>query len=254
MRLPSADRHWLRPRSYQKSGAISSPTFTSPDPASPLYSHQPSNGIYYVHSFDRSAGVVVVDTSTQDQKPESDQFPPWAEGHVFQQYRLIVEETARVSDRRHSTNNLFVSVNSVLLAAIAILVQQGTNKNIAALLFLAFLPLGAGFVLCVFWLILLRGYSRRINKRLAYLGELETKRYATYLLPVFSAQDTQVSFARAEAGIPIIFLVAYLAAAVGAIALESGWLASLAPLLPHALLPYAVVSCLPTLSPLSLSF
>lgn len=178
-------------------------------------------------------GVAVAEMSAPNQKPGSEPFPSWAEGHVFEQYRLIVEETARVSERRHSTNNLFVSVNSILLGAIAILVQQSTNRNVVILLFLVFLLGGAGFVLCLFWLMLLRGYSRRINKRLAYLGELETKRYATYLLPVFSVQDTQVTFARAEAGIPIIFIVTYLAAAAGISALGPGWLGALPTLLPH---------------------
>jgi hypothetical protein len=174
-----------------------------------------------------------MDTSAPHQKPESEQFPPWSEGRVFEQYRLIVEETTRVTERRHSTNNIFVSVNSILVGALAILIQQSTNKDVVVMLYLACLLGGAGFVLSLFWLILLRGYSLRINKRLAYLGELETKQYATYLLPVFAVQDTKVSFARAEAGIPIIFLVTYLAAAIGAIALGSGWLASLPMLLPR---------------------
>jgi hypothetical protein len=190
--------------------------------------------VYYAQAGGGSAGgVAVVETNIPDQQPVSEGFPRWTEGQVFEQYKLIVEETARVSERRHSTNNIFVSVNSILLGAIAILVQQSTNRDMGVLLFLAFLLGGAGFVLCVFWVMLLRGYSRRIDKRLAYLAELETKRYAAYLLPVFAVQDTKVTFARAEAGIPIVFLVTYLAAAAGALALESGWLASLATALPH---------------------
>ena len=178
-------------------------------------------------------GVGMMDTSAQGQRPQTEQLPQWTEGHVFGQYRLIVEETARISDRRHSTNNLFVSVNSILLGAVAILVQQSTNKPVVALLFLAFLLVGAGVLLCLFWLILLHGYSQRINRRLAYLGELETKRYAGFLLPVFSVQDTKVSFARAEAGIPIVFLVTYLAAAIGTLTFVLGWLGALSILPPH---------------------
>lgn len=67
----------------------------------------------------------------------------------------------------------------------------------------------------------------------SYLGELETQRYAAYLLPVFSKMDTLVTFARAEAGIPLIFLVTDVAAAAGMMALATGWLAALPALLPR---------------------
>jgi hypothetical protein len=159
--------------------------------------------------------------------------PPLA-GKLFEQYQLFVEETARISDRRHTTNNLFLSVNSVLLGALALLLPQAVNKSSTSVLvlFLALLLVGAGAVLCVSWRQLLLGYGERLRERFLYLRQLEQE-HPDLLLPAFSGRPRQKSFSRMEAGIPLVFLITYFLAVAGTLAFVLGVLAPLQTLLPH---------------------
>jgi hypothetical protein len=160
------------------------------------------------------------------------------EGEPFEQYRLFVEANNRLSDRRHTTNNLFLSVNSILLGATALLIQQSTGKDDTLLLFLALLLIAAGFVLCIFWIQLMRGYESLLSYRFAYLRKLEAT-YSTKILQVYTAQTKWreehhvPSFTKVEARIPLVFLVTYLVAAVGAVALKYDLLATLEGAWPH---------------------
>jgi hypothetical protein len=154
-------------------------------------------------------------------------------GNLFEQYQLFVEETARISDRRHSTSNLFLSVNSVLVGAIALLLQQSGGKGGLFLLFLAFLLVAAGTVLCILWMQLLLKYAKRLRKRFTFLSNLE-KANPSLLLSVFSNKDLgSESFSHLEARIPVVFLGAYILAVVGTLAILFDWLSFLARLLPQ---------------------
>jgi hypothetical protein len=154
-------------------------------------------------------------------------------GNLFEQYQLFVEETARISDRRHSTSNLFLSVNSVLVGAVALLIQQSGGKGGSFLLFLAFLLVAAGSVLCILWMQFLLKYAKRLRKRFTYLSNLERDN-PSLLLRVFSNKElSSESFSHLEARIPIVFLATYIVAVVGTLAIIFGWLSSLGSLLPH---------------------
>ena len=160
------------------------------------------------------------------------------EGEPFEQYQLVVEETSRISERRHNTNNFFLSVNSILLGATALLIQQSAGKGGALLLFLALLLITAGFVLCIFWLQLIRGYEKVLEFRFGYLRRLEVT-YKERLLQTITTQqkwreDHHVpSFSGIEARIPVVFLVTYPIAAVGAVTLKYDLLALLQASPPH---------------------
>jgi len=154
-------------------------------------------------------------------------------GKLFEQYQLFVEETARISDRRHSTSNLFLSVNSVLVGAVALLIQQSGGKGGPLLLFLAFLLVAAGTVLCILWMQFLLKYAKRLRKRFTYLGKLE-RAYPSLLLRVFSNEElSSESFSHLEARMPVVFLATYIIAVIGTLAFLFGWLSSLASLFPH---------------------
>ena len=153
--------------------------------------------------------------------------------NLFDQYKLFAEETSRIGDRRQTTNNLFLQVNSVLLGAVALLIQQAFSKgtNETAFLFLGCLLVGAGAVLCGVWLVILREYDRRLRSRFEYLRQLESD-HPELLINAYSFPDSKRqrklrSLSLREALVPVIFLITYLAAAVGAVALTQSWLNSL---------------------------
>jgi hypothetical protein len=147
--------------------------------------------------------------------------------NLFEQYQLFVEETARISDRRHSTSNLFLSVNSVLVGAVALLIQQSGGKGSPLLTFLAFLLVGAGSVLCILWLQFLLRYANRLRVRFLYLSKLEQMN-PSLLLSVFSNKELRTeSFSHLEARIPVVFLVTYALAVAGTLTIMFGWLSYL---------------------------
>jgi hypothetical protein len=43
---------------------------------------------------------------------------------AFEEYKLFVEDTARFTDRRQTVTNICVTINSVLLSAVALLVKD----------------------------------------------------------------------------------------------------------------------------------
>jgi len=47
-----------------------------------------------------------------------------AEFEKFEEYKLFVDDTARLSDRRQSVSNIYVAVISILLAAIGLLIKE----------------------------------------------------------------------------------------------------------------------------------
>jgi len=154
------------------------------------------------------------------------------EGDPFEQYQLAVQETSRITERRHNTNNFFLSVNSILLGATALLIQQSAGKSGTLLVFLSPLLITAGFVLCIFWLQLIKGYEKLLGFRFVYLRTLEAT-YKQRLLPTITTtfesrkKHHVPSFSGIEARIPIVFLVIYPIAALGAIALTYNLLAVL---------------------------
>src|SRR5215467_6128049 len=75
---------------------------------------------------------------------------------IFDQYQLLVEDTARLSDRRQTTNNIYLSANALLLGGVAILIQQ--NQKDILTIFLIVLIVIAGITLCLDWRRLIQSY------------------------------------------------------------------------------------------------
>ena len=47
-----------------------------------------------------------------------------AEFDKFEEYKLFVDDTARFTERRQTVSNIYVAVNSLLLAAIGLLIKD----------------------------------------------------------------------------------------------------------------------------------
>jgi hypothetical protein len=147
---------------------------------------------------------------------------------TFRQYELIVEDTARLSDRRQTVNNLYLSANSLLLGGSAILVQQGTLKNGFPILLIVPLVLAGGF-LCVDWWRLLRNYRKLLNLRFGLLKEIEARDdfpgpIATYqreekLYPA-DPRKSRFGFSGLELNLPWIFIALYVLTVIGTIVLN----------------------------------
>lgn len=145
--------------------------------------------------------------ATQGQPLPSDQLPI-----VFDQYRLYLELTDRISERRQTANSFFVAVNTALIALLGYV--NAEQESLGAQRFY-FLVTVAGIVLCFLWYRIIRSYRDLNTARFAVVHQIES------LLPVrpYRAEWDFVGrgyvsrlykpFTHIEIGVPWLFFVLY---------------------------------------------
>jgi hypothetical protein len=77
------------------------------------------------------------------------------QSHLLEQYKLCVEMADRVSQRRQSANNFFLSVHTGLLALLGIIIERGQPPFSLGLVLLISVP---ALVLVFCWYRLIRSY------------------------------------------------------------------------------------------------
>lgn len=95
-----------------------------------------------------------------------------AEFNKFEEYKLFVGDTARFTERRQTVSNIYVAVNSLLLAAIGLLIKDLGVRYLWTLL----LPLPlitAGIAVSLWWRQLIRKYKKLVGLRIDTLHKME---------------------------------------------------------------------------------
>jgi hypothetical protein len=88
------------------------------------------------------------------------------------EYKLFVEDTARFTERRQTISNIYVAVNSLLLAGIALLIKDiGSRGAMGPILPLPLIV--AGIFVCIWWRQLIFKYKRLVGFRIDALHEIE---------------------------------------------------------------------------------
>jgi hypothetical protein len=141
---------------------------------------------------------------------------------LFDEYRLVVEDTARFSDRRQAFSNVMVAMNGLLIAGIYVVVKDLGPRTLPRLIGMVPL-LGAGLAAsCVWWKVLGR-YDDIIGARNGFLKKIEcevskddTNGMHLMLAKFHPAGGPKQGFTALEKGLPLIFIGVYslLAAAV----------------------------------------
>jgi hypothetical protein len=91
---------------------------------------------------------------------------------LFEEYNLFVEDTSRLSDRRQMISNIYTAVNSILLAAVGLLIKDlGLGYNLKILFSMPLII--AGIVVCLLWIQLIRSYKSLIGLRIKILRATE---------------------------------------------------------------------------------
>ncbi len=83
----------------------------------------------------------------------------------FEEYKLFVEDTARFSDRRQTVSNIYVTVNSLILAAVAFLAKDAGLVPLWRVP-VVLLMLGVGAVVCFQWCRLIDNYKKLVGFRM----------------------------------------------------------------------------------------
>lgn len=146
---------------------------------------------------------------------------------IHKQYNLLVKDTAKLSDRRQTVNALYLSANSILLGAVAVVAAQSGLKP-GILLLPAVLIALAGIPLCRDWRKLVLSNKELVGLRIKLLHEIEENSAFTYPIQTYHREDVLYDnprrgvfgFSSVEINIPLIFIALYIVAILGAIALE----------------------------------
>jgi hypothetical protein len=135
--------------------------------------------------------------------------------HMLEQYKLCVEMADRISSRRGTTNNFFLSLNSLLVTAIGILSRLGSvfaAFNFWWVIVASF----AGLLFCWCWSTNIRCYRELNAAKFKVINAMENK------LPVaaFEAEWKWLNpksktikypqLTRVEHWVPVIFAVLYI--------------------------------------------
>lgn len=120
------------------------------------------------------AGKPVVHVHTEKltvERLEPERIDP---GSTLEEYKLLVEDTARLSERRQSVTNTYITVNGGLVGLISFLAKDSGLNDWGLVLFM--LPLLAlGVIICWYWQQLLGRYKKLVALRFDILRELETR-------------------------------------------------------------------------------
>lgn len=142
----------------------------------------------------------------------------------FEQYPFLIEDTARLSDRRQTVNNIYLSVNSVLLGGLALLVQVSGLRSFS-LAVIAVMIAAAGFVITHDWRKLVLNYRTLLALRFTLLREIESLPDFPFPIKTFEREDAlfanpstkrgkQFGFSDIEERLTHVFKVLYLLSAV----------------------------------------
>jgi hypothetical protein len=153
----------------------------------------------------------------------------FTDNKVFDQYWLLVEDTARLSDRRQTVSNIYLSANALLASGIALLALQSPPKNLPlSPLFLILLIVGGGTILCLGWRRLIESYRELVGLRIIMLKEIEERPEFEDLIKTYHREDELFDpskrkrpifgFSRIESRLPVLFIALYCLALLGVLA------------------------------------
>ena len=151
-----------------------------------------------------------------------------AEFEKFEEYKFFVDDTARLSERRQTVSNIYVAVNSLLLAAIGLLIKElGARGSWTLLLPLPLIM--AGIAVSLWWRQLIRKYKKLVGLRIDTLRKMEDEMSES--VKMYHVEDKLyprdedgemipgkgLNFSDLEARLPMLFVVLYCIFGVGSL-------------------------------------
>lgn len=128
---------------------------------------------------------------------------------ILSQWQTCVEMANSVSQRRDSTNNIFITINLALIAAISYKID-----------FMSIFVLTAGIVICILWKMFINNYKYLNKVKFEVIHELEKnlpmKPYTSEWKKLDKLKESKKyrDGTRLEAILPILFAVLYAVAII----------------------------------------
>lgn len=130
----------------------------------------------------------------------------------FKMYSLFVRDTSRLSDRRQALNSIYISVNAVLMGAVAVLIQLGSTVSAVFIAVEVFVAL-AGLLITRQWSKTIEKYRSLLAFRFHMLIEMEARLDIDDNLKMYSreADKALYGFSDIERKLPRTFSWLYVA-------------------------------------------
>lgn len=129
------------------------------------------------------------------------------QAHLLEQYKLYVEMTDRISQRRMDTNKFFISIQTFVITVMS-LFSQG-NAAILAMMCLV------GLLLCGAWYFLLKRYRQLNSGKFEVIHDMEArlpmKPYDLEWQKLGEGKDTKqyLPLSHVEVAMPLVFALMY---------------------------------------------
>ena len=146
------------------------------------------------------------------------------QNHMLEQYKLFVQMADKISERRQSANNFFLTINTALIAFLGLVASPdvGADTGLAASPPLPWVLVvsAAGGVLCYFWHRLVRSYKDLNSGKFKVVHAIERRLpsspYDAEWEAVGRGEDPKLylPFTHVEIWIPWVFAALYTVLAI----------------------------------------
>lgn len=132
---------------------------------------------------------------------------------LFEQYKLFLQSSESVIQRRQSISNFYLTVNSALLGITSAIGTLNMSNLINDYIKL-FIPI-VGIVLCICWIRMIKSYGALNSSKLKIINMIEKKLPASLYDAEWKVHKDRlnykpyISFTESETRIPRIFLIIY---------------------------------------------
>lgn len=132
--------------------------------------------------------------------------------HLLEQYKLYVEMTDKISERRQSANNYLLTVNSILFSLFGFL--SGYSSTSDQQIWRYFVPF-AGLLVSITWATLIRSYRQLNSGKFKVIHKIESQLpaalYDTEWKILEEGQGKRyLQFTHVEQFVPWIFAISYI--------------------------------------------
>lgn len=133
--------------------------------------------------------------------------------HLFEQYKIYLESIEKISDRRQSANNYFITINLALISLIGLTAQIKEVNNLSGVKILLSI---VGIIVCIIFWFLIRAYKQINTGKFNVVHKIEENlplslyKYEWEVLGKGQKINIYFPFSHIERWIPIVFGLVYL--------------------------------------------
>lgn len=138
---------------------------------------------------------------------------------LLEQYRLFLETSERLVERRQSVNNFYLSANTAIFSVVAVMISlmEKQGSDLLPLVLLAFILLSiVGIVLCSSWISILGSYGTLNSSKMKVISIIERRMPISLFDSEWKVMSDKlnskkyVSFTDGEKRLPKLFIALYI--------------------------------------------